>query len=273
MSPIISAIELKSMSATDLVIADCRYDLANTRAGREAYTAGHIPGAVYVSLDDDLCAPISAHGGRHPLITVNEMAALFGKMGIERGVTNVVAYDDEGGCYAARLWWMLRYCGHERVRVLDGGYSAWLEEGGRSTSDVPEPSPAKFQPKVQTHMLAQMTDVRDRDTSELLVDVRAPERFTGAEEHLDIKAGHIPGAFNVPWRDFLTTDEGFVPVSRMADLLTGVDERSIVHCGSGVTGCVPLLAAEAAGLGTPRPYAGSWSDWITYPENPIEMGA
>ncbi|PLX26739.1 MAG: sulfurtransferase, partial [Ignavibacteria bacterium] len=89
----------------------------------------------------------------------------------------------------------------------------------------------------------------------------------------DVKAGHIPGAFNVPWRDFLTTDEGFVPVSRMADLLTGVDERSIVHCGSGVTGCVPLLAAEAAGLGTPRLYAGSWSDWITYPENPIEMGA
>ena len=270
MNPIITASELKEQfHSTPYRILDCRYDLEDPGNGRQRYREGHIPNAVYVHLDDELCAPVTEHGGRHPLPSLEDMARLFGRLGIERGVTPMVTYDDDGGCFAARAWWMLRYCGHENVRVLDGGYGAWRDAGGDASIAQPVPVPAGFIPDPQERMRVSMEDVRDRDPDELLMDCRAPERHAGQEEPLDKKAGHIPGAFNVYWRELVAEDGRFVPIGRAAELLTAVDERSIMHCGSGVTSCVNILMAERAGLGTPRLYPGSWSDWISYPDNPV----
>lgn len=257
------------------LLFDCRFDLSQPGDGRRRYGEGHIPGAYYVSLDKDLTAPLGQHGGRHPLPEIKDMEVLFSRLGIERGRTEVVTYDDEGGCYAARLWWMLRYCGHDRVRVLDGGLAAWIAEGGGTTTDIapaPAPAPARFTAEVREELRASAGDVSHRGPSDILFDCRAPIRFTGEEETIDPVAGHIPGAINVPWQDMLRADGRFVAVSRMADLLAVADERSILYCGSGVTACVNVLAAEHAGLGIPRLYAGGWSDWISYPDNPIATG-
>ena len=274
MKPIISVSELQEQceAASTPVLLDCRYDLADLEDGRVRYLREHLPGAQYVSLDDDCCAPIGTHGGRHPLPTTDAMAALFSRLGIERGSTPGLAYDDEGGCYAARVWWMLRYCGHEDVRVLDGGFTAWKEAGGALTREVPEVSATVFIPEVQAELIADERNVRERDASQLLIDCRAQERFTGAQETIDRVAGHIPGAFNVPWKGLVEEDGRFRSVSTLADQLTAVDERSIMYCGSGVTACVNILAAELCALGLPRLYAGSWSDWITWPENPVATG-
>lgn len=256
------------------LLLDCRFDLSQPEDGRRRYREGHIPGALYISLDDDLTAPLGAHGGRHPLPDIAKMEILFSRLGIERGRTEVVAYDDEGGCYAARLWWMLRFCGHDRVRVLDGGFAAWIAEGGGTTAALPPaPAPAQFRAEVREEMRVSAQEVSRRGPSEILFDCRAPLRFTGEEETIDPVAGHIPGAINVPWQDMLREDGRFVAVSRMAELLSAADERSILYCGSGVTACVNVLAAEHAGLGLPRLYAGGWSDWITYPDNPVATGA
>ncbi|MBE0645813.1 MAG: sulfurtransferase [Bacteroidetes bacterium] len=272
MSVLISPEQL-SQEISSVLLFDCRFDLAQPADGRRRFDEGHIPGANYVSLDDDLTAPLAEHGGRHPLPTVEDMQALFGRLGIERGKTAVVAYDDEGGCYAARLWWMLRYCGQENVRVLDGGFTAWKDMGGEVSGESAAPVPVLFTAEVQSEMLASMEDVRDRTASEILFDCRASERFTGEEETIDVKAGHIPGAINVPWRDLVAENGHFVSIARMADALAVADERSIVYCGSGVTACVNVLAAARAGLDIPRLYAGSWSDWISYEENPIVTGS
>ena len=272
MSVIISPEELAG-EISRVLLFDCRFDLAAPADGKKGHAAGHIPGAVYVSLDDDLTAPLGEHGGRHPLPSVGDMQALFRRLGIERGKTAVVAYDDEGGCYAARLWWMLRYCGHDNTRLLDGGYAAWKDAGGAvEIGDVQPPRETDFTAEPRPGMLATMDEVRSHGSSEILFDCRAAERFTGTEETIDRKAGHIPGAINVPWRDMVAESGRFVSISRMADLLSAADERCIMYCGSGVTACVNVWAAERAGLGIPRLYAGSWSDWISYDENPIATG-
>ncbi|MDT8324017.1 MAG: sulfurtransferase [Bacteroidota bacterium] len=274
MRPLISADELLQQTSSAMlpVILDCRYDLADTANGRVHYGQGHIPGAQYLSLDDDCCAAIGAHGGRHPLPSVAAMAALFSGCGVTRGETPVVAYDDEGGCFAARVWWMLRYLGHEDVRVLDGGFTAWKEAGGTVTREQPVPIPASFVPAVQEQMRVDAGEVSARDASTLLIDCRAHERFTGREEPIDPVAGHIPGAFNVPWKDLVEEDGRFRPVAALAEQLTAVDERSIMYCGSGVTACVNILAAEHCALGLPRLYAGSWSDWIARSDSPVATG-
>jgi thiosulfate/3-mercaptopyruvate sulfurtransferase len=272
MSILLEASALKEMLFSESpVILDCRYDLSDRESGRRRYREGHIPGARYVSLDVDCCATAGAHGGRHPLPTVADMALLFGKLGIERSVTPVVCLDDDGGCFAAHVWWMLRYLGHDVVRILHGGHSAWRSAGGALTTDIPEPRTTTFHPLPQQDMLADMKQVREGDMM-LLVDCRAEERYRGEHETIDPVAGHIPGAINIPWRDFTTDDGRFRDVGALADALTGVDERSVVYCGSGVTACVAVLAAAEAGLGLPRLYAGGWSDWITWEGNPVATG-
>lgn len=272
MSVIISPEQLAA-EISRVQLFDCRFDLALPGEGRKRYEAGHIPGAIYVSLDDDLTAPLGEHGGRHPLPSVEAMQALFRRLGIEHGKTAVVAYDDEGGCYAARLWWMLRYCGHENARLLDGGYAAWREtDCAVEIGDVLPSHKSEFTAEPRQEMLATMEEVRTRGSSDILFDCRAAERYTGAEETIDRKAGRIPGAINVPWRDMVAENGRFVTISRMADLLSAADERSVMYCGSGVTACVNVWAAGRAGLGVPRLYAGSWSDWISYDENPIATG-
>ncbi|MCB2203322.1 sulfurtransferase [bacterium] len=268
MRPLITVDNLMKLQ-TPVLRLDCRYDLADPGDGRVRYGRGHLPGASYVSLDDDLCAPLHEHGGRHPLPSIEAMTVLFSRLGVERNGTHVVVYDDEGGCYAARLWWMLRYMGHERVQVLDGGFSAWQTNGGEVTKEVPDRVPAAFEADVQQEMLASLKDVVEKPAPELLIDCRAAERFAGKHEPIDRVAGHIPGAFNMPWMELVGEDGSLRPLGELSELLIGVDERSIMYCGSGVTACVNVLAAEQSSLGLPRLYAGGWSDWITWPENPI----
>ncbi len=265
--------EQLSRELSSALIIDCRFDLAKPEDGRQRFDREHIPGAQYVSLDADLSAPISEHGGRHPLPSIEALQVLFSRLGIERERTAVVIYDDEGGCYAARLWWMLTYCGHDDVRLLDGGWSAWKKSGGSSTSEPFNAIAANFIAHPQSQLLATMADVRDRGSSDILFDCRASERFSGSEENLDVKAGHIPGALNVPWRELVDENGMFVGVARMAEALSVAGDRSIMYCGSGVTACVCLLSAVQAGLDLPRLYAGSWSDWISYEANPIAIGS
>jgi len=269
MSFLIEAASLiQLLQQSNPVVLDCRYDLDDRQSGMRRYLDGHIPGSLYLSLDNDCTAPLSEHGGRHPLPSIFNMTALFSRLGIERGVTDVVCLDDEGGCYAAHVWWMLRYLGHNRARVLNGGFSAWLRAGGTVTSNSSATQSAVFIPNPRPEMLASMEGVLKGDAM-LLVDCRAAERYRGENETIDPVAGHIPSAINVPWRDLVTDAGRFKSVGVFADSLTGIDERSIVYCGSGVTACVNVLAAAEADLGIPRLYAGGWSDWITWPENPI----
>jgi len=266
---LISAKQLleRQQYATTLVI-DCRYDLLATGHGRIRYLQAHIPGAVYISLDDDLCGPLSEHGGRHPLPSLEAMTGVFSRLGIERGKTEVTIYDDERSCYAARVWWMLRYLGHERVQVVDGGFQSWIESGGTTTREETRATPARFKPDVQHQLLATADDVRTKQSS-ILMDCRAAERFRGEEENIDPVAGHIPGAVNLPWMKLVSEDGRLLSADVLRGLLDGVDERSIMYCGSGVTACVNILAAAQCGIGTPRLYAGGWSDWITWPGNEI----
>jgi thiosulfate/3-mercaptopyruvate sulfurtransferase len=272
MSILIEASALQELLVSEFpVILDCRYDLADPESGLRRYREGHIPGAHYVALDRDCCAKVGVHGGRHPLPTIAEMASLFGKLGIERTVTPVVCLDDDDSCFAAHVWWMLRYLGHDVVRVLQGGQSAWRRIGGALTTDISESVETAFHPLPQPHMLADMDQVRNGDRM-LLVDCRTEERYRGEHETIDPVAGHIPGAINIPWRDLVTDDGRFCSVGVLADKLTGIDERSVVYCGSGVTACVAVLAAAEAGLGLPRLYAGGWSDWITWKGNPVATG-
>jgi thiosulfate/3-mercaptopyruvate sulfurtransferase len=254
----------------DVVILDCRYDLSDRESGRRRYDAGHIPGAMYVSLDEDCCAAVGIHGGRHPLPALEVMAELFGRLGIRRGESTVVCYDDEGACYAAHLWWMLRFAGHDNVFVLNGGFSAWIASGGLLSSEATEVRKEEFLPLPRQHYRVSMEEVRDRRDAWMLVDCRAPERYSGETETIDPVAGHIPGAINIPWRDLIDESGRFRTTAALADCLTGVGACTVLYCGSGVTACVNALAAVEAGLDIPRLYDGSWSDWISWPENPVQ---
>lgn len=271
----------KRLGRDDLVVADCRFVLSDPDAGRRAYEIDHIPGAVFFDLERDLSVPgAGGAGGRHPLPPVEAMSALFGRAGIGDGVT-VVCYDDQRGGMAARLWWMLRYLGHRRVALLDGGYAAWRAANLPVTAAKPEPVPRRFVPRPQEHMVATMEDVRRMSAAKrgTIIDSRAPERYRGEVEPLDPVAGHIPGAINIPWEGnvdekgvFLTPNllrQRFEPVKRRLSEGGAV----VVHCGSGVTGCLNILALERAGLAGAKLYVGGWSEWCSHPGNPVAQGA
>lgn len=260
----------------DLVIADCRFQLGNPDAGRQAYEESYIPGAVYFDLEKDLSGPVGEHGGRHPLPDMDELAEKLSKAGIDETV-RVVAYDDQGGAMASRFWWLLRYMGHEKVYVMDQGFAAWKEAGFPVTGAKPPIRvPKKFVPRVQEGMLAGVEDVRRavREGTDVLIDSREGPRYRGEVEPLDKVAGHIPTAKNRFWKDAIGAGGAWKSAeeqrSRFADLKP--DDRIIVYCGSGVTACPNVLALEEAGFANVRLYAGSWSDWISYPEDPIATG-
>jgi thiosulfate/3-mercaptopyruvate sulfurtransferase len=260
------------------IVVDVRASLADPAAGRRAYESAHIPGAVFADLNRDLAAAPGGGRGRHPLPDVEAMAGTFGRLGIGAG-SQVVAYDEADGMYASRLWWMLRYAGHDAVAVLDGGIAKWTAEGRSVTTGVESNLPATFVPNVRSAMVADAAEVgaARSDPSRVVVDSRSPDRFRGENETIDPIAGHIPGARNHFFKRN-TRDDGthreVVELRRELEATLGgvAPERSIFYCGSGVTACANLLALEAAGLHGARLYPGSWSEWISDPTRPIATG-
>jgi thiosulfate/3-mercaptopyruvate sulfurtransferase len=266
-----------------LAVVDCRFDLMNPEAGRQAYLRAHIPGARYADLNRDLSAPVGPHTGRHPLPLPEVFAGRLGAMGIGND-TQVVAYDDANGSIAARLWWMLRWLGHDAAAVLDGGFKAWTARGGALQSGEADPAAAErgahhFTPRIDAGSVVSTAELERalQGLEALLVDARAQERYAGAVEPIDPVAGHIPGAVNHPFTANLGADGRFLPAAelkrRWQERLPGSDlENLVAMCGSGVTACHNLLSLEVAGLTGGKLYAGSWSEWIRDPRRPIARG-
>ena len=265
-------------SLEKVVVIDCRYDLINADRGRELYRDAHIPGAAYADLSRDLSGLPTGNNGRHPLPDIPEMAAQFGRLGIAQH-RQVVAYDQDNGIFASRLWWMLRYLGHDAVAVLDGGFAKWTHEGRPTRSGTEQQRPATFKPALREGWRLGVADVEEivRTGSALLVDARSPERFEGRNETLDRAAGHIPGAVNHFYRDNVAADGTMRPASELnAAFSRTFDGRPpneiVMYCGSGVTACQNLLALEHAGITGVRLFPGSWSEWSASPARPVETG-
>ncbi|MFV1998055.1 MAG: sulfurtransferase [Acidiferrobacterales bacterium] len=260
------------------VVVDCRFTLTAPDAGRSLYEESHIPRARYLHLDDDLAAPVTEKTGRHPLPDPDVLARKLGALGIDNN-TQVVAYDDTFGAMASRLWWLLRWLGHGKVALLDGGLPAWVRKKMPMTPDTPAFSQREFIPALRTEMVIDMPAMESVVTSgdNVIIDARAEERFTGEVEPLDKVAGHIPGAINLPFEDNLDIDGTFMSKHEMVGLygnILGEKEASrvVMMCGSGVTACHNLIAMEIAGLKGARLYAGSWSEWITDSSHLIATG-
>jgi thiosulfate/3-mercaptopyruvate sulfurtransferase len=260
-------------------VCDCRFSLADPGGGERAYREDHIPGARYVHLERDLSAPVTAASGRHPLPEREVLAAKLGAWGITRD-SQVVAYDDADGAFAARLWWLLRWLGHGEVAVLDGGWGYWLKQGYAKTARADPARPAVFRTGPPLTGCVSAGEVRDgmARQSIFVVDARSPERFRGEAEPIDALAGHVPGAVNRPFKDNLAADGRFLPRDELrrqfSRRIAPYSPEHVVHmCGSGVTACHNLLAMEAAGLSGSRLYAGSWSEWIRDPARPVATAA
>ena len=280
---LIPADRLRAALVTDAapVIIDTRFDLADTAAGEASWRAGHLPGSIYLHLDRDLAgAKTGADGvfkGRHPLPERADFAATLGRCGITPS-TQVVALDAQGGMYAARLWWMLRWMGHSAVAVLDGGVAAWTAAGGALVTDTAQPRLAA--PYPERPPLAGTIDAAALAAAlgrVRLLDARAGERFRGEVEPLDAAAGHIPGALNRFFKDNLSADGRFKTAAQLRqeyEALLGARpaEQAVHQCGSGVTACHNLLAMEHAGLTGSVLYPGSWSEWSADPARPVARG-
>lgn len=260
------------------IIVDCRFSLMDTEAGRRAWRENHLPGARYAHLDEDLSGPITAATGRHPLPDPVRLASKLGEWGINPG-TQVVTYDDMGGMLAAaRLWWLLRWLGHEATAVLDGGFPAWRRAGLPPSAELPVVRPATFDPRPDDRLWLTAEQVMNLSPEEVVLDARAAARYRGEMEPIDPVAGHIPGAVNLPTEGNLKPDGHFLPVADLRARFTAAlgeqPPAGVAHsCGSGVTACHNLLAMEIAGLSGSRLYAGSWSEWIRDPARPVVAGA
>lgn len=255
------------------VVVDCRFDLANPSWGEDQYLDGHVPGARYAHLDRDLSGAKTGSNGRHPLPTVDQMRTRFGALGISAG-SQVVAYDQDSGMYAARLWWMLRFLGHDAVAVLDGGFARWVAEGGAVQPDRVKVATTRFTGTPQAGWRLTVDQVASAWNC-LLIDARSPERFRGENETIDKVGGHIPGARNHFFQQNLTPDKRFKPADQLRlEWESELGERSpadvVMYCGSGVTACHNLLALEVAGLTGARIFPGSWSEWSADPNRPVE---
>jgi thiosulfate/3-mercaptopyruvate sulfurtransferase len=262
-----------------LRLFDCRFDLARPAYGRAAYLDEHLPGAVHVDLNSELSRPATPTSGRHPLPSPADFEQRLRRWGVDAD-SLVVAYDDGNGAYAARLWWMLRWLGHDEVAVLDGGMRRWLQLGLPLTEEIPVPAPGNFVARPRPAMAVSATEVLAAadDPAYRVLDARAPERYRGEVEPIDRVAGHVPGARNHPFGLSLDPQGRFLPPDALRDALTaslaGVPpQRAIAYCGSGVTACHLLLAFEHAGLPGARLYPGSWSEWSSDPARPVRTGA
>ena len=267
----------KRLGDSAWVVVDCRFVLTNPGAGRAAYLRGHIPGARYAHLDNDLARTPGPADGRHPLPRVAELAATLGAWGISNA-SSVVVYDDVSGAIAARLWWMLRWIGHRAAFVLDGGLKAWEAAGLPVDQEIPRIRTVRY---AAGDVRRDWVVATDQVPSELangarLVDARAPERFQGVAEPIDPVAGHVPGAINWPFSEALQPDGRMCPADELRARLEHLTDQPagfIAMCGSGVTACHLLLAASVAGLQDGRIFIGSWSEWIRDPERPVATAA
>jgi thiosulfate/3-mercaptopyruvate sulfurtransferase len=264
------------LGAPGLVVADVRWYLDPARRGRDAWRAGHVPGAVFLDVDEDLSGPGGGRGlprGRHPWPSEEQVARVMGAAGIGPSV-RVVAYDDVSGSVAARLWYLLRAHGHDDVAVLDGGFPRWVAEGRAVATDEPEAAPAAFTGRLRPGFLVEKAEMRAVHRRRLVLDARAAERYRGETEPIDPRKGHVPGAKSAPWTGNLGATGLFLPpavLRRRYEGLGAAGEEPIVYCGSGVNACHDLLALHLAGL-TGTLYAGSWSEWSSDPSLPAATG-
>lgn len=258
---------------------DCRFVLTDPEEGERRYRTGHIPGAHYLHLDRDLAGTVTPRTGRHPLPIPEYLAKKLAAAGVNNS-TQIVAYDDAGGAFAARLWWLLRWLGHPQVAVLDGGITQWVKEERPVTQELPVTVPSgDFQPRPDNALWinSEVAQRQSRERTGRLLDARAPSRFRGEQESIDAVAGHVPGAVNLPFAGNVSENSCFKSSGalrqRFEAALQGVSlAETVCMCGSGVTACHNLLAMEVAGMRGARLYAGSWSEWIREPSRPVERG-
>ena len=280
-SQIISADELhRHINDENWRVIDCRFDLSDSGAGHKSYLAGHIPGAAFADLNDDLAAPTGPGTGRHPLPSPESAAAFFESIGVGSS-TRVVVYDSANGAMAARAWWMLRWLGHDAVCLLDGGYAAWTEPGYPVNAGTETFERKTFAPRTRRELVVstdELANAGDGIAAMNLLDARDGPRFRGEVEPIDRVAGHIPGARNMPFVNNLLPDGRWKSRDERRALWRkhlGDDKSaaSIAMCGSGVTACHLIVSAVDCGYREPRLYVGSWSEWIADPGRPIEPGA
>lgn len=281
LTTLISAADLAShVSDPNWIVIDCRHDLTNTDAGRAAYAAGHIPGAQFAHLDTDLSdkkpGPNGEFRGRHPLPEPDAFIETLRRWGINDD-SQVIAYDAQGGMFAARLWWMLRWVGHEAVAVLDGGLQAWQSHGMPLSTEHTSRPRGNVNRKPSIVATVNVDDVVGNLSTQarIVIDARAPDRFRGENETLDPVGGHIPGAKNRFFKDNLQADGRFKPADQLRaefGALIRSPEASIMQCGSGATACHNLLAMEVARLSGAALYPGSWSEWCANPARPVATG-
>lgn len=263
MSHFISALDVQSQLGK-LVIFDCRFNLVDKALGSQQYRTGHIPGAYYLDLEKHLSSPVTKHGGRHPLPDSEAFSHKIRACGVNQQSV-IVVYDDSRMAYAARAWWLLRYLGHEHVKILDGGYNAWINIGGTQDRREPPLKSGNFKATIQPGWTVTRETIIAGDEKLLLIDSREAKRYRGEEEPIDPVAGHIPGAINYFWQD-ATTEQGFIkPLEQQQARWKNLphSENLAVYCGSGVTACVNLLSLEMSGIKA-KLYPGSWSDWCSY---------
>ncbi len=261
------------------VVFDCRHDLFDAGKGERLYRDGHIPGAHFANIDTDLSGEKTGRNGRHPLPSPTAFAAFLARHGVAQHAA-IVAYDDVGGQFASRLWWMARWIGLANVYLLDGGIGKWVAEGRAMSTDVPVPRPVALKANPDPLMLWSAAEVQAHlgDPAHRLIDARAPERYRGEVEPIDPVAGHIPGAVNRFFKDNLHADLTLRSKEEIAQgfsaLIGDVSPENVIHqCGSGVTACMNIFAMEMAGLKGSKLYAGSWSEWVSDPARPIVKGA
>lgn len=279
-SPLIDVESLaRHLDDPDWRVVDCRFDLADITAGRCGYLEGHIPGAVFADLNDDLAAPQDAGTGRHPLPSIPDITAFFGGIGIGPA-TKVVVYDAANGALAARCWWLLRWLGHDNVALLNGGLSRWRALALPMKTGCEDVASSAFVASVRSDLIVTTTELMtklDSIATMNLLDARDPARFRGEVEPIDSIAGHVPGARNQPLTDNLREDglwKSVTDLQRLWEAALGIDTRVswAVMCGSGVTACHLAISGVLAGYREPQLYAGSWSEWIRDPARPVARG-
>ncbi len=257
----------------NLRIIDCRFSLGNPSEGRQLYKESHIPGAVFFDLEKDLSGYVKKHGGRHPLPNMKNFLRKVEDVGIDNDTT-VIIYDEKEGAFSGRCWWLFQYIGHEKVYILNGGFSAWKKAGGKTESSVPVYPQKSYRPSFNETIAASLDEVRSIASGERdipLIDSRSRERYLGHEEPIDRIPGHIPRAINLPWTDGVK-DGYFIPGVEQNERFSHLNKRDpvIVYCGSGVTATPNFIALKEAGFNHVKLYIGSYSDWVSYNDHKVD---